>query len=183
MANIPQVISLFNFLNCINALLAQIDPDRIADYFYMQSCLQTVAQHCKGNFLMECWLRQIKATLYMVIFLQKEDYVVWTNTAPVNVLCNVVSDIFGKHWLEWGLWANTVEVIVLFNVGTSKPRQHCTDYFPPKTCLCAMGQHCISNFLVPCCLKSTWTTFSIDNIPMQCWYSMVYTTLYSLFFS
>ena len=33
------------------AALAQIDPDKIVDYFLMQSCLWTVGQHCTGNFL------------------------------------------------------------------------------------------------------------------------------------
>ena len=45
-------------------MLAQIDPDKIADFFSVQSCLWAVCQHCKGNVLVQCWLREIKTTLY-----------------------------------------------------------------------------------------------------------------------
>ena len=44
---------------------------------------------------MQRWLRQIKTTLYMVIF--KDDCVVWHNIEPVIFLCNVLSDVFGQH--------------------------------------------------------------------------------------
>ena len=53
---------------------AQIDPDKIVNYFFVKSCLRTVDQHYTGKFLVQFWLRHIKTTLYMVIFLRKDDY-------------------------------------------------------------------------------------------------------------
>ena len=35
-------------------------------------------------------------------------YVVWAKTSPVKFLCNVVSAVFGQHWLDCGLWASIV---------------------------------------------------------------------------
>ena len=46
---------------------------------------------------MQCWLRQIKTTLHMVIFLRKDDCVVWHNIASVILLCNVLSDVLGQN--------------------------------------------------------------------------------------
>ena len=134
------------------------------DYFSVQSCLWTAGQHCTGNFHVQCWLRQIKITLSMVIFLQKDDYVVWANITPVIFLCNFISVVFGQHWLDCGLWDNIVcigQVIVLCNAGASRPRQHCVGYFPAKTCLCDRGQFCTNSFLVRCCLTRIWTTLSM----------------------
>ena len=142
-------------------MLDQISPDKISDYFPVQSCLWTVGQHCTSNFLLQFWLRQIKTTLYMVIFQRKDDYVNWANIAPVIFLCNVVSAAFGQHWLDCDLWANIVCIIctiVLCYVGPSRPRQHCVGYFPAKACLCAQSQYCTSNFLVQYCPRRTWTT-------------------------
>ena len=47
-----------------NAMLTQIYPDKIADHFSVQSYLSSVGQNFKANFLVQCWLKQIKATLY-----------------------------------------------------------------------------------------------------------------------
>ena len=32
--------------------------------------------------------------------------------------------------------------------------------FPAKVYLCALGQHCVTNFLVQCCLRRIWTTLT-----------------------
>ena len=53
---------------------ALIDPDKIVNNFSVKSWLRTVDQHYTGKFLVQLWLRQIKTTLYMVIFLRKDDY-------------------------------------------------------------------------------------------------------------
>ena len=45
-ANIAQVIFF--------AMLAQIDRDKIIDYFPVEICFWTVGQHCLGNFLVQC---------------------------------------------------------------------------------------------------------------------------------
>ena len=60
------------------------------------------------------------------------------NTAPVICLCNIVSNIFGQHWLDCGLGKHCAG-IVLRNGGSSRPRQQCVDYFPAKASLCAQG--------------------------------------------
>ena len=41
------------------AMLAQIDPDKIVDYFSVQSCLWTLGHHYTGKFLVQCY-RQIR---------------------------------------------------------------------------------------------------------------------------
>ena len=54
-----------------------------------------------------------------------------------------------------GLWVNIGQVIFLCNVSTGRSRQYWIGYFPAKTCLQALDQHCTSIFLcnfVPTCL-------------------------------
>lgn len=61
------------------------------------------------------------------------------NIATVICLCNIVSNIFGQYWLDYGLGKHCAG-IVLHNVGSSRPRQQCVDYFPAKACLvCYQG--------------------------------------------
>ena len=48
-------------------MLTQIDLDKIVDYFSVQSCLWMVGQHCTGNFLLQCWHRQISYRLAIAI--------------------------------------------------------------------------------------------------------------------
>ena len=70
---------------------------------------------------------------------------VWANIVPLIFLCNVVSAVFGQHWLDCGLWVNIaciVQVIVLCNASSSRLRQHYVGYFPAKACLCDQGQYC-----------------------------------------
>ena len=68
-----------------------------------------------------------------------------------------------------GLWINIAQVIFLCNIGTGRSKQHFIGYFPAKACLCTLGQHCTSNFLVQCCLRRIWRTLTswLDNIPVQ----------------
>ena len=56
-----------------------------------------MGQHCTCNFLVQCCFREIKTTLHMVIFLRKDDCMIWANIAPINFLCNVVSAIFEEQ--------------------------------------------------------------------------------------
>ena len=108
--------------------------------------------------------------------LRKDDYVFCVNIAPVIVLFNFVSAVFGQHWLDCGLWATfghanivcIVQVIVLCNVDPSRPRQHYVSCFSANTCLYAPGQYCASSFLVPCCFRRIWTTLAMRYISMQC---------------
>ena len=50
--------------------------------------------------------------------------------------------------------------VVLCNLGLSRSKQYCVGYFPSKSLLCSMGQHCKSNFLVQCSLRPIWTTLT-----------------------
>ena len=70
-------------------MLAQVDPDKILDIF-----LWKVVCELWANIAQVIFLWQIKITLYMVIFLRKDDYVNWANIGPVIYLCNVVSSVF-----------------------------------------------------------------------------------------
>ena len=79
--NIAQVISMCN-----------VGPDRSRQHcrlFFRARLFVDRDQHYTGIFLGQCWLKQIKVTLYMVIFLQKNDYVVWSNISLVVLLCNL----------------------------------------------------------------------------------------------
>ena len=78
---------------------------------------------------------------------------------------------------------NIAQVVFVCNVSTGRSSQHCIGYFPAKTSLSTLGQHCTSNFLVQCFLSDVFGQHSVDNIPMQCCPSIVDTTLYRLLFS
>ena len=67
--------------------------------FFWVNLFVGYGQKCTSNFLVQCWLRQIKITLYMVIFQRIGDYVVWAKNALVVFLCKVVSNIFGQYWV------------------------------------------------------------------------------------
>ena len=115
------VISLCN--------VGQINPDKIVDSFYVQTCLWIVGQHYKGNFIVQCGLRQIKTTLYSLLPCEKSCYC-WikmflcTICMPFgqhcrsNILYNVVLDVFKQHWLD------------ICNVVPAWSIQHCISYFP-----------------------------------------------------
>ena len=101
------------------AMLFQLERQNICiGYFAKKSCLLTMGQHCTGKVLAQCWPTLIKLIL-QIIFLSK---------------------------VALGLWVNISQVIFLCNVGTGRSRQHCIGFFPAKTCLRALGQHCTSNF-------------------------------------
>ena len=53
-------------------MLAQIVPDKVLDYFPVQTCLwAAVGQHCTGNFIVQCWPSQIKTTFYSLFSHEK----------------------------------------------------------------------------------------------------------------
>ena len=88
-----------------------------------------MGRHSTGNFLMQCWPRQID---------------------PDKIV-----DYFSVQSCSWAVGINIAQVILLCNVGAGRSKQHCIGYFPAKTCLHALDQHwhCTSNFLVQCCLR------------------------------
>ena len=53
-----------------------------------------------------------------------------------------------------------------------------TVVFPAKVYLCALGQHCASNFLMQCCLRRIWTTltkqFSYARLSQHGWYIIIW---------
>ena len=52
-------------------------PNKIVDYFSVQSCFWTVGQHYKVNFLVQCWLSQIKTTLHSLFFCKNMSVCPW----------------------------------------------------------------------------------------------------------
>ena len=136
-------------------------------------------------------------------------YVGWANIASVNFLCNVVSAVFGQHWLDCWLRVNIVRtsrlqlffkisvlknlfhfktsmVEFLFNkVAALKACNFIKKKLQHKCFLVNIAKFLRTpyKFLVQCCLRRIWTTLSIRfSLPMQCFPSLVETTLYSLFF-
>ena len=76
-----------------------------------------MGQYCTGDFLMQCWHKQIRKKLYIVF------------------QCKFVC----------GLWVNIAHAVFLCNVGPGRLRQHCIGYLPVK--LRTLAQHCTSNLL------------------------------------
>ena len=74
--------------------------------------------------------------------------------------CEIFKNTFFLQNTSGGCFCN-VQVIVLCNLGPSRPKQNRVGYFPSKSLLLAQGQYCTSNFLVQCCLRRIWTTLSI----------------------
>ena len=83
---------------------------------------------------MQCWPTKIRVTL-QIIFM---------------IIFKVVH----------GLWANIAQTTFSCNASTSRLRQHCIGYFPAKTCLCNLGQHCTINLHVQCCIRRIWATLT-----------------------
>ena len=130
-------------------MLAQKGPGNIADYFSVQSCLWTVGQLCTGIFLMQCWHRQIKTTLYRLFSCKNMS------------VCQMYLD-------------NIDETIFPCNVVPAWLIQHCLGYFPHKSCLLAMGQHCTGKNLVQCCPRGFRQHCTRKN-PFPCLNSLVTT--------
>ena len=100
-------------------------------------------------------------------------YVGWANIASVNFLCNVVSAVFGQHWLDCWLRANIVrssrlqmffKISVIKNFANftlkrnfvKKKLQH--KCFPVNIAKFLRTPY---NFLVQCYLRRIWTTLII----------------------
>ena len=101
-------------------------------YLAKKSFLSTMGQYYRGNSYVQCWPTKIRVTLQIIF------------------LCKVVH----------GLWINIAQATFLCNVSTNRLRQHCIGYFPAKTCLCNLGQHCTINLQMQCCLRRIWATLT-----------------------
>ena len=101
---------------------------------------------CTSNFVEQCWLSQIKTTLYVVIFERIDDHVVWANIALVIFLCNVVSDIFGQHWV-YNIHMQCCPSLI----DTTLYRL----FYSEKLSVNRMGQYCTGKNLVECCPRAT----------------------------
>ena len=167
--SIPQVISLWN-----------VGPDRSwkkCRLFLCAKLFLDLFNIAWVVFLCNVGSGRSRKHCIWLFSLRKDHYSFCANIPPVIILFNLVSAVFGEHWLDCGLWATPghanivwiVKVIVLCSVDPSRPRQHYVGCFSAKTCLYAPGQYCASNFLVPCCLRRIWTTLSMRYISMQCW--------------
>ena len=130
-------------------MLTHKDQDNIADYFPMQSCSWAVGQHCIGNFLLQCWHRQIKTTLYRLLSCETclralglhstsnflvQCYLrsIWTILARqyfYSVLSqhgryNIVQ-VISLIKVVYLPWANIGQVIFLCNVGAERSGHYC----------------------------------------------------------
>ena len=129
-------------------MLAHIDQDNIAYYFPVQSCSWALDQHCTASFLVQCWHRQIKTTLYRLISCEN----ISVRTGPTfhkQFSCVM----FSQTYLD-----NIDKTIFLCNAVPAWSIQHCIGYFPHKSCLLPMGQHYIVDFLVQCWPRQIQTT-------------------------
>ena len=81
-------------------MLAQIDPDKIIDYFHVEIYLWTVRQHCTGNVSCAMLTKPDQENILQVLFPRKNDYVLRVNIVQVIFLRNVVSDVFKQHRLD-----------------------------------------------------------------------------------
>ena len=73
-----------------------------------------------------------------------------TNKAQLIFLYNVVSGVFGQHWLDNILMQCCPRYNLSYNIPVVSI-QHPIGYFPHKSCLLAMDQYCTGNFLMQCC--------------------------------
>ena len=82
-------------------MLAQIHPNKIVDYFPVQSVLWTVGQRNTGNCLVQYWPSRIKTTLRSFFYCKKMTVRPWANIVQVIFLCYVFSDIFADILIPW----------------------------------------------------------------------------------
>ena len=77
---------------------SQIDPpDKIVDYFLVQSCLWTVGQHYTDKFLVQCCVDTGRSDIRL-FSCENMSACFWANIAPqVIFLCNVLSDVFEQQ--------------------------------------------------------------------------------------
>ena len=101
------------------AVLAQIDPVKIVNYFLVESCLWTVGQYYTGNFL--CNVGSGRSRQHCSIGYFPVKRWLWALTFHKKIfLNNVVSDVFRQHWLDCGLSSNTAQVTALYSVGSGR---------------------------------------------------------------
>ena len=79
--------------------------------------------------------------------------------SPVNIAKFLRTPFFLKN-TSGGCFCN-VQVIVLCNLGPSRPKQNCVGYFPSKSLLHTQGHYCTSNFLAQCCFRCISATLSV----------------------
>ena len=132
-------------------MLPRKDQDNTADYFPVQCCSWAIGQHYTGNFLVQCWHRQIKTTLYR-LFSCENVFVRSGPTLHKQFSCAMLS----QTYLD-----NIDQTIFLCNVVPACSIQDCISYFSHKSCLFAMGQHCTGDFLVQSWRRKIWTPLQI----------------------
>ena len=116
-------------------------------YFLHKHCLSAMSQHCTGNFLVQCWSREMQTKL-QIIFLWQVVCGLWVNIAQVISYAMLVQadqdNILQVTSCDgYELWANIVKVI--YSV------QRCLRHIQSKlTRLGTVGQHCTDNCLVQC---------------------------------
>ena len=123
-------------------------------------------QHCTGNTMLQV-IPYTGNTLY--------------NVGPYISSQNCRLFFCAKMFVDCGSSLIIASVILMCNVGSDRSKQNFIAYFPTKTCLCALGQHCTSNFSINFSISNCTSQHWLGNIPMQCCPSMVNATLHRLF--
>ena len=82
------------------AILAQIDPDKIVDYFPVQSCLWAVGQHCKVIFLYNVGSGRSRQHCIYSLFSCENILCTLGQHCASMFLCNVVLDVIKQNWLD-----------------------------------------------------------------------------------
>ena len=124
------------------------------DYFSVHGCLWTVDQHCKGNFHVQSWFRQIKTTLYSLFSCENMSVHLWPTLQKVFT-------IFGPWLTDVFLEQNNLCNVVLI----------------------MLGQHSIRILSRQCCLNTSNTALHKKTTYEDEWFSLIVLKSYSMLIS
>ena len=124
------------------------------DYFFVHGCLWTVDQHCKGNFHVQSWFRQIKTTLYSLFSCENMSVRLWPTLQKVFT-------IFGPWLTDVFLEENNLCNVVLI----------------------MLGQHSIRILSRQCCLNTSNTALHKKTTYEDEWFSLIVLKSYSMLIS
>ena len=165
-------LTLHRWFPC--AMLTQTDSSNTAHcrLFFHGNLVVGCGPKCASNFLVQCWLRSIKTTFYMVIFQKIDEDVVLVNIAPIIFLSNVVSDVlwqncvYNIHWQCYSIWNNIAQVNTLGSVVLEAPDNIAQEKILLNVALNLLGQHCTGN--VQCCPGASRQIWKIDKFEKFC---------------
>ena len=136
--------------NVVPTLLAQ----HCIGYLPHKSCILFMDQHSTGNFVIQCWPRQIQTKLE-IIFRCKVVCGLWAGITHVRFLCNVATGRSDNIvWVIFlrkrvcALWANIAHIIFLCNVSQMYLDNNDQTIFLCNAASAWSIQHCIGYFLI-----------------------------------